>query len=287
MAHAAEANTFRGEWVRYIYATARINDTTRVLMLALSEGMDAGGRVEASRDEVAHLLSRSTRRVSSRYTDAIAAGVLEQTARGTRNRKSVFQALIPEGEQMTDGQHMFPRKQVTDSRPLSQETCDPRVSHVDEETGDPRVSPSGPITGPPGVTSYEPSIREDSSTHSELALIPVSEVETPEGKTRRLTRDQNRRISALATVYYDAVKRMGKWEAIRGVVKKAVQADYTDEQIERGLRDVAAGAYPLTANTLRVAIERNHQRPVLRAVSGGHQPYRNPTDHDVYDEDLI
>jgi hypothetical protein len=27
-------------------------------------------------------------------------------------------------------------------------------------------------------------------------------------------------------------------------------------------------------------------RPPLRAVSGGYQPYRNPTDQSVYDEDL-
>ena len=138
MAHAAETGTFRGDWVRFIYATARITDSTRVLMLALAEAMDENGRVEATRDEVANMLSRAPRRVSGRYTNAIDAGVIEQSSRGNRKAKSVFQALIPDGEQMTHGQHIFPSEHVTDSRPLSQETCDPRPSHVSEETSAPR-----------------------------------------------------------------------------------------------------------------------------------------------------
>ena len=287
MAHAAETRTFRGNWVRFIYGTARITDSTRVLMLALAEAMDENGRVEVTRDEVANLLSRAPRRVSGRYTNAIDAGVLKQISRGNRKTKSVFQALIPNGEEMTHGEHMFPSEHVTDSRPLSQETCAPRPSHVSEETNVPRVSPRGLNTGHPGVTSSAAPIREGSSDPSDLALIAVTEVETPEGKTKRLTREQNKRITALTNVYYDAIKRMGKWEAIRGIVKKAVEADYTDEQIERGLLDVHAGPYQLNANTLRIAIERTQQRPELRAVSGGYQPYRNPENQDVYDEGLL
>lgn len=59
MAHAAETGTFRGDWVRFIYGTSRIADSTRVLMLALSEAMDESGRVEAARDDIANLLSRA------------------------------------------------------------------------------------------------------------------------------------------------------------------------------------------------------------------------------------
>lgn len=287
MAHAAETGTFRGDWVRFIYATARITDSTRVLMLALSEAMDENGRVEATRDEVAALLSRAPRRVSGRYTNAIDAGVIEQISRGNRKAGSVFQALIPNGEQMTPGEHIFPRKHVTDSRPLSQETCDPRLSHVSEETSDPRVSPEGPNTGPPGVTSSAAPIREGIQEASPQSLFEVPEPPEQNLSPQALKRSQNKRINALATVYYDAVNRMGNWEAIRSVIKKAVAADYTDEQIERGLKDVASGTYPLTANTLRIAIDRTSPRPELRAVSGGYQPYQNPTNQDVYDEDLL
>lgn len=287
MAHADETGTVRGDWVRFIYATARITDSTRVLMLALSEAMDETGRVEATRDEVANLLSRAPRRVSARYTDAIEAGVIEQIQRGNRKTGSVFQALIPNGEQMTHGEHMFPRKHVTEPRPLSQETSDPRGTHVSKETYDPRPSPIDPNTCPPGVTSSAAPIREGIQETSPQSLFEVPEAPEPNLSPQALKRSQNKRVNALATVYYDAVNRMGNWDAIRSVIKKAVAADYTNEQIERGLKDVASGTYPLTANTLRIAIDRTSPRPELRAVSGGYQPYKNPTNQDAYDEELI
>lgn len=138
MAYATEVDTLRGNWIRFIYGTARISDSTRVLMLALSEGMRPDGHVEISRNEAANLISRSPRRVSGRYTDAIEAGVLKQIARGNRKNKSVFQALIPSGEEVTHGGHLFPGEQRTDSRPHSSKTTDTPGAHVHEETGDTR-----------------------------------------------------------------------------------------------------------------------------------------------------
>jgi phosphate-selective porin len=72
---------------------------------------------------------------------------------------------------------------------------------------------------------------------------------------------------------------MGDWNKIRAVVKKALSNGYSDEEISRGLEYVAAeGRFALTADTLRIAINRTAPRPQLRVV-GGHTPYRNPTDY--------
>ncbi|MEU3017183.1 hypothetical protein ABZ635_07290 [Nocardiopsis sp. NPDC007018] len=73
---------------------------------------------------------------------------------------------------------------------------------------------------------------------------------------------------------------MGDWNKTRAVVKKALTNGYSDEDITRGLEHVAAdGRFALTADTLRIAINRSTPaRPHLRVV-GGHTPYRNPTDY--------
>lgn len=293
MAYAGEEDTVRGRWVRLVYRTGLVGDSTRVLLLGLSEGMDAGGRVEVSRDEVAAMLARAPRRVSGRYTEAIDAGLLEQVRRGTRASRSVFQAAFPKGEEVTDGGHLFPWKQATDSRPLSEETSDTRGSHVSEETSAPRGSRSEPNRGHPGVTKSGAPIREgfhhpshqshngtpqpDAEGSADGGLFDLDELDGGTPTPAALERAKNRRIKALTDLYFDAVDGMGDWHKVRSVVKKAVEssAAYTDEQIARGLRAVAEdGQYTLTSATLRVAITRTQQPPRLHAVPGGYQPTR-------------
>ena len=279
MAHAAETGTFRGDWVRFIYGTARITDSTRVLMLALSEAMDEGGRVEAARDDVANLLSRAPRRISSRYTDAISAGVLEQVSRGNRKAGSVFQALIPNGEQMTHGEHMFPRKHVTESRPVSQETSDTRGTHVSQETSDTRGTRVDPNTCPPGVTSSEAPIREGSTTPSESTLFDVAAPPSQQTAAQAPTRTQGQRVKRLADLYYNAARGMTDHTKVRSVVKAAITRGFSDEELERGLLHHAAdGRWALTIDSLRIAINRsdpaqaNQQgRGNLRVVGGARQ----------------
>ncbi|MBE2998728.1 hypothetical protein IDM40_08435 [Nocardiopsis sp. HNM0947] len=69
-------------------------------------------------------------------------------------------------------------------------------------------------------------------------------------------------------------------DKVRGIVRKAVDAGcYSDEEIIRGLRHIAAeGRFSLTADSLRIAINKSAPRPNLRVV-GGHTPYRNPSDY--------
>ena len=295
MAHAAETGTFRGDWVRFIYGTSRIADSTRVLMLALSEAMDESGRVEAARDDIANLLSRAPRRVSSRYTDAISAGVLEQVSRGNRKSGSVFQALIPNGKHVTPGCHMFPRKHVTESRPPSQETCDPRVSHVSQEACDTRGSRVGPNTCPPGVTSSEPPIREGSTTPSEPTLFEVVEPTAQHPAVQAPKRTEGQRVKYLADLYYDAVQGMTDHTKVRSVVKAAITRGISDEELERGLLHHAAdGRWALTLDSLRIAVNRSdpsqdnqERRGNLRVVGGSrqeipdHEHWQNITEEEL------
>ncbi|ADH69840.1 Uncharacterised protein [Nocardiopsis dassonvillei] len=270
----ADPGTVRGRWLRCVYATARVPDSVRVLLLVLAEHMDDDGRVEVGRDELATLLSRSPQRVSTRLSDAVGAGLLHQVRRGNRGAKSAFQALIPEEESVTPGGDTFPRKQVSISRPLSEETSLPRGGPVSQETDRPRGRLEGPSSSPPGVTKTAAPIGEGAREHPPQTT-PADSPERPDTPAPI----GHKRVNALATVYHRATNGMGDWNKIRAVVKKALNSGYSDAEITRGLEHVAAeGRFALTADTLRIAINRTAPRPHLRVV-GDHTPYRNPTDY--------
>ena len=270
----ADPSTARGRWLRYVYATARVPDSVRVLLLVMAEHMDEDGRVEIGRDDLAALLSRAPQRISGRCSKAIEAGLLQQVRRGTRGAKSVFQAVFPEGESITPVSDTFPRKQVTDPSPLSGETDHLRGGQVSGETSHPRGIPSGPAPSPPEVTAPEPPIREGSRDQPSQDTPPATAAQ-PDAPASI----GHKRINALATVYHHATNGMGDWNKTRAVIKKALTNGYSDEDIIRGLEHVAAeGRFALTADTLRIAINRTRPRPQLRVV-GGHTPYRNPDNY--------
>jgi hypothetical protein len=270
----ADPSTARGRWLRYIYATARVPDSVRVLLLVMAEHMDEDGRVEIGRDDLAALLSRAPQRISGRCSKAIEAGLLQQVRRGTRGAKSVFQAVLPEGQSITPVSDTFPGKRVPDPSPVSEETDHPRGGQVSEETSHPRGIPSAPAPSPPGVTAPEAPIWEGSREQpsQDTPTTPATQPDAP-------APIGHKRVNALATVYHRATNGMGDWNKIRAVVRKALTNGYSDEEISRGLEHVAAeGRFALTADTLRIAINRARPRPQLRVV-GGHTPYRNPADY--------
>ncbi|WP_152521144.1 hypothetical protein [Nocardiopsis ganjiahuensis] len=270
----ADPSTTRGQWLRYVYATSRVPDSVRVLLLVLAEHMGNDGRVEVSRDDLAVLLSRAPQRISGRYSQAIEAGLLQQVRRGTRGAKSVFQAVLPEGESITPVGDTFPGKRVSVPSPVSGETDHPRGGHVSEETDHPQGRPSAPASSPPGVMKSEAPIREGSRDQpsQDTPTAPATQPDAP-------AHTGHKRVNALATVYHRATNGMGDWNKTRAVVKKALTNGYSDDDITRGLEHVAAeGRFALTADTLRIAINRTRPRPQLRVV-GGHTPYRNPDDY--------
>ncbi|CAM3456176.1 hypothetical protein STSO111631_19985 [Stackebrandtia soli] len=69
------------------------------------------------------------------------------------------------------------------------------------------------------------------------------------------------RINRLARVYTDRVK-LSNFMAVQAIVRTAVAADYSDEQITAGLmRLTDEPERPVTANTLRFAIGQSTRKP--------------------------
>lgn len=87
---------------------------------------------------------------------------------------------------------------------------------------------------------------------------------------------------ALAKTYYDRVP-LTNFAAVMKIAKQALAAGYDPKRIEAGMSVLADERRTVSANALRIAMDG----PPLRAVSGGYEPFRNPTDQSVYDEPLL
>lgn len=78
------------------------------------------------------------------------------------------------------------------------------------------------------------------------------------------------RAQALTAGYVELVP-LSNFPAVQGIVRKAIAANYTDEQITRGLASLAAEGRPVTTDALRLALEGLPANGRSR-----HTPYRNP-----------
>jgi hypothetical protein len=92
----------------------------------------------------------------------------------------------------------------------------------------------------------------------------------------------NKIAQRLARTHYDN-NPLVPFVAVMKICKRALDADYAESDIAAALVRLAEAKRAVTADTLRIELDG----PPLRAVVGGYQPYRNPTDDSVWDEPLL
>ena len=88
-----------------------------------------------------------------------------------------------------------------------------------------------------------PSLPKTKNTSQPLAPTPSDAAES-----------NGQRVNRLARTYTDRVP-LSAFLAVQAVVKLACKSDFTDAQIVAGLTELADTGRPVTANTLRMAIE--------------------------------
>ncbi len=96
------------------------------------------------------------------------------------------------------------------------------------------------------ASSKELPAKNSSKRPARKRAAPAAE-DGSEGET------ENQRINRLARVYCDRVK-LSNFNAVAGVVKKAVHAGVTDERITHGLNKLADDGRAVTVDSLRYAI---------------------------------
>lgn len=184
----------------------------------------------------------------------------------------------PFGDKSADGRHPSDRERVLQTGTLS----------PGKSAGERHPSPPPPYKDRAGAHSN--ADRSDGDA-GEALVIPLFEQEnkTPppagaaapaatEGEPKTLTLEQ--RVNALAKAYTDLVP-LSTFIAVRQLVKRAINADkYTDEQISDGLLKLADEKRPVTANTLRIAMEGLPTAKPSNAAPGSGQ--RNLPDPSEY-----
>jgi hypothetical protein len=175
----------------------------------------------------------------------------------------------PEGSHQQD-----PTAKGLTSRTLTegshqQDPIPPEGSHQQDPNGG-----KGPIPEPKGSYSYRtPSVPNFSTSKSTTPPTPSTaggadppgtlfEVPAPPPPEPAPTppETEGQRVNRLARGYTDAVP-LSNFPAVAGVVRKAVRAQrgdapaYTEEEIRDALAALAVDGRPVTADTLRIAIE--------------------------------
>lgn len=272
--------TFRSAWIREVYRSPRISDTVRVTLRALAEDMDDAGRVQVPRDVMARRLSRTERRISERYQEAVAQGFLERVSRGSRGGAAVFQARLPQRaatpERVTGHSALSGPERVTPRSTLSDEKGDasqhpfrPRKGdgpqHPNIKKEDTRGAPFPPervlrgvaLSGPPYIEEEEKGEVIDASHR----FIKTTDSPPPAGSTLPPLADPgatvNQRAQALASRYYEAVGKLVEFMGVFKIVKAAIESErgHTDTDIDDALLRMAAEGRVLTKTTMRVALE--------------------------------
>jgi len=108
---------------------------------------------------------------------------------------------------------------------------------------------------PPQKTTDTPAERAPGTVQEPPKKISSSKRSSPARKTATPPGEEtpNQRINRLARLYTDVVK-LSNFNAVAGVVRKAVTAGVTDELITHGLEQLAADQRAVTVDSLRYAI---------------------------------
>jgi DNA-binding Lrp family transcriptional regulator len=201
------------------------------------------------------------------------------------------------------GRHGKPGSTAEPVQPLNQSTEASSTTGLVQPLNHPGSAVEPPLVQPlnrdgSAVEHKSPSTHQDPSdpsraTADAAAASPLPGFEdtepapppkTSKRKAAKKTTDtgdgeptENQRINTLAKVYTDVVS-LTSFHAVRKVVAAAVKSgDYSDDQIRAALTRLADQRMSCSHNTLRIELEGP-----TRSTRGGHQPYRDPADQNVY-----
>jgi DNA-binding transcriptional ArsR family regulator len=142
------------------------------------------------------------------------------------------------------------------------DSTDPEPTSMQEASTVHAESTQGPRTPHGPSVHTAPSYKEEVRSSSD-------QVRSPDQRAARVADETvGQRVNRLAKTYTDRVK-LSNFPAVAGVVRKAVNADVSDEKILAGLAQLADDSRAVTTDSLRYAI---YGVPPSQFGTNGHKP---------------
>lgn len=214
----------------WVWQSSRSKKNARLLLLAIADcAAEDGTNAYPSVAELMRKTGLSERGVQSTLGDLVELGELKvqrNAGPGGCNRYKVVMAPAESA----------PPAEAAGAESAPPAKRSPRKSRTPQET---TPTPAEPAPG----TVLEPSEKISSSKRSSK---PPSDPDSAEEST-------GQRVNRLARVYTDRVK-LSNFNAIAGVVRKAVSAGVSDRAITHGLNVLADDMRSVTIDSLRYAI---------------------------------
>jgi hypothetical protein len=132
------------DWRRAVFASRRINDATRVLLLHLADHMRSDRKVSVPRSRIAAALGRSERRITERITSAHGAGFLSTVTAGFRGQTATYQGTFPTAESGTHARPLSTPESRTCTSPLLSAESRPLSTHESGTHGGPTITTADP-----------------------------------------------------------------------------------------------------------------------------------------------
>lgn len=215
----------------WVWQQSRSKKNARLLLLAIADcANDAGLNAFPSVAELVRKTGLSERGVQSTIADLVALGELlvhRNAGPGGCNRYQVV---------------MTPADSAGGANPAGADSAPP-AKRAPRKSRTPQKTTPTPAGSAPG-TVLEPSEKISSSKRSSLAGKP---------KQDPAEESTGQRVNRLARLYTDRVK-LSNFNAVAGVVRKAVNAGVGDELITHGLGQLADDQRAVTVDSLRYAI---------------------------------
>lgn len=222
----------------WVWNESKSKKNARLLLLAIADcASDDGSNAYPSITELMRKTGLSERAVQSTLADLVALGELKVHRNAGPGGCNRYRVVMTPAESAPPADLAPPQDQHPPAEPAGAESApSPQDLHPD---------PAEPAP----VTVLEPSKKISSTKRSSSGRKPKQD--KPKQEAGEETDGQ--RVNRLARLYTDRVP-LSNFNAVAGVVRKAVTAGVSDELITHGLGQLATDQRAVTVDSLRYAI---------------------------------
>jgi hypothetical protein len=311
--------TFRAHWLNEVLRTPHVTESIKLLLFAVAiEDMDPAGRFSVPREDLAMRIGRGKARVSERLQIAVDAGLLLRLSAGKKGSTAVYAAALngsacsdqtdeaPDIEKgppvRTESEHFGSGSQDAEPEPKGPPIRTETLfgSGSQDAKNDDSVRTGGPNDQKKGPPKRDAKVVGGVGEVEELPLNSDDDdfLKTDEAAPRPARKAAAKKPKAAIPVKFSIPEDFAITDEMRTWARTRcplVDIDLETELFVNHFLDKPEIKRPGWARSWRTWMLRqvkwgrgaeSNVRQLRPTGTAGHQPYRNPEDPSVYNEDL-